>query len=228
LEGDQIELGLVAFWPSDKKQKALQKLKGPEKKILSMLDNLTFALAKTLDRPLPKKTKKWIQRNDKVVIESLYRYGQGLDLYYKRSLSSMILARVKFKRAEDYDILFLPPFLARAKVEMFLAEKNSEEKEKLLELAYESLRKALYSNETLLEGYELIAEVYFRRGDHVGAVREGLRALRLNPLSIQARIPMAQAYQAMGKWEEAETELKKVLEIDPANVQARQLLGSKN
>lgn len=225
-ERNQLESALVLFWPADEKRKEVRRLLASEEDVLEVLDDFALALADNLGRSLTKKQVRWIQNDEAVSLKSWVRYGRGLDFYYKKSVSAMILAREQFRKAEYYDVLFLPPYLALAKTEMFLAARDPASKDEYYSKAYESLRKALFTDSKYLDAYELLSELYYLKGDYVSAVREGLKAVRLNPLSVQSRFFIAKAYFAMNKRVEAERELRKILEIDPANEDARRMLNS--
>lgn len=225
LDEKQMECALNMVSTTSGRKETLKNMTGREKDILKMLDLFTLSLAQRLDRSLSKKQKAWIQRKDRVSLKSLTRYGKGLELYYEKNVNGMVLAREQFRKAEKQDVLFLLPYVARAKAELFLLNKKPKQRKKLLADAHESLRKAIFINSKFLEGYELLSQVYYLKGDYVGCVREGLRAIRLNPLSIQARLFVAKGYDAMNKMAEAKRELKKILELDPTHLEARELLG---
>lgn len=224
LDKKKIELRLVALDSSSGKRHVVRKLQGPESKVLEMLDDFTLVLAKQFNREIDSKREKWIKSQKNLSLKAWSRYGRGLDFYYKQTQGGMILAQEQFRKAEFFDVLFLPPYVARAKAELFLYKSNPKNK-KYLDGAYESLRKALFTDSKYLEAYELLSVVYFEKGNYADSVREGLRALRLKPLSLPARLSVAEAYIAMNKKAEAERELNKILEVDPTNKEARRLLS---
>ncbi len=223
LEDKRIELHLKMMDVSDGKIESLRKLRGQEEKILEMLSDFTLVVAQYFKRDLTKKQIKEIKKSESVSISSMYRYGRGLDFYFKKQPGAAVLALEQFKKAEFFDLLFLPAYVARAKTNLFLYS-NKVQPKRNLDAAYENLRKALFTDSKYLEAYELLSQVYYEKGNYVDSIREGFRALRLNSFSADARLSMARSYLKMDKRSNAVEQVEKVLEINPTNIEARKVL----
>ncbi len=224
LDKKQIELHLRLVDPATGNFDVLRKLKGPQDKVLEMFDDFTFVLAQHFSIELDSAKKKWIQNRLQVSAEAWDRYGRGLDFARKGNQAGAILALEQFKKAEFFDILFLPTYVARAKANLLLY-RLGHDKEENLDMARENVRKALFADSKYLEAYELLAEIYFEKGESIESIREALRALRLNPLSLPARLTLIRSYAKMNKQEELKRELDKLLEIDPSNTEAKRYLS---
>lgn len=220
LEKKQMELHLQLLDPATGKVETLRKLKGPQDKVLEMLHDFTFVLAQHFSIALDAAAKKRIQQHKQVSAEAWDRYGRGLDFARQGTQGGVVLAQEQFKKAEFFDILFLPTYIARAKANLLLY-RLGHNKEENLDMARENVRKALFADSKYLEAYELLAQIYFEKGEPVEAIRESLRALRLNSLSLPARLTLIRSYAKLGKRDELHRELDKLFEIDPTNTEAR-------
>ena len=220
LEKKQMELHLQLLDPATGNVEVLRKLKGPQDKVLEMLHDFTFVLAQHFSIELDAAAKKRIEHHKQVSAEAWDRYGRGLDFLRQGTQGGVVLAQEQFKKAEFFDILFLPTYIARAKANLLLY-RLGHNKEENLDMARENVRKALFADSKYLEAYELLAEIYFEKGEPVEAIRESLRALRLNSLSLPARLTLIRSYAKMGKNDELRREIDKLLEVDPTNTQAQ-------
>ncbi|CAH8263280.1 unnamed protein product [Arabidopsis lyrata] len=76
----------------------------------------------------------------------------------------------------------------------------------------DDLRSICYSNRAIC---------YLKLGKYAEAIKEGTKAIELNPSYTKAFVRRAEAHEKLEHFEEALTDLKKILELDPSNDQAR-------
>ncbi|KAG2308198.1 hypothetical protein Bca52824_027946 [Brassica carinata] len=65
------------------------------------------------------------------------------------------------------------------------------------------------------------ATCYLKLGKYAEATKESTKAIELNPSYTKALVRRAEAHEKLEHFEEALTDLKKILELDPSNDQAR-------
>nr|CAB3465701.1 unnamed protein product [Digitaria exilis] len=71
---------------------------------------------------------------------------------------------------------------------------------------------------------DALTDEQLREGKHDETIKECTKALELNPSYLKALIRRAEAHEKLEHYEEAIADLKKVIELDPSNQQAKRSL----
>jgi tetratricopeptide (TPR) repeat protein len=115
--------------------------------------------------------------------------------------------------------------LVRVKAAMALSRRTlgplSEADRKRMDRAAAEYRDSLLARPDLWSSHFHLGNYDFQRGDWTQALEAYERALHRNPQSVPVLIKIAAVQTRLGKREEAEKWLRKALEIDPKNIEAK-------
>jgi len=87
-----------------------------------------------------------------------------------------------------------------------------------VEAAEAKLRKAIELNPNYAHAYERLSDLMFEAGRMEEAVLYAQKGVALDPLSLGLRGSLGKAFEATGRYDEAEAQYRRAVDIDPSNI----------
>ena len=193
--------------------------------LLAIERDLSAALVRTLDIDLP----------DEVVSQRARRYDVDPEAHqlYLRARQMLVGSTREMDKAVDFlkQAIAIDPDYALAHAQLgraylLRAYHSVMERDEAIELARESVERALEIDDRLAEGHAVSAEIkYLFDWDWAGADRDLRRAVELDPGSDTVHLIYADFLAAMGRFDEAIAESEKAKELDPLSPSAAHMLA---
>lgn len=151
-------------------------------------------------------------------VEAYNAYTQGRFLWNKRTEENLMKAIEYFKRAVELDPEYALAYAGLADVYNVLPSNVGIPVEEVLPKAKEAASKALQLDDNLGEAHASLGLALSLEEDTLGAEKEYLTAIELNPAYAYAHYWYAMLLGEMGKHEESLRELETAYELDPLSV----------
>jgi serine/threonine protein kinase/Tfp pilus assembly protein PilF len=151
-------------------------------------------------------------------VEAYNAYTQGRFLWNKRTEENLMKAIEYFQTAVELDPKYALAYSGLADVYNVLPSNVGTPVEEVLPQAKEAANKALDLDDNLGEAHASLGLALSLEGDTLGAEKEYLTAIELNPAYAYAHYWYAMLLGRMGKHEESLRELETAYELDPLSV----------
>jgi serine/threonine protein kinase/Tfp pilus assembly protein PilF len=160
-------------------------------------------------------------------VEAYNAYAQGRLLWNKRTEENLMRAIDYFQRAVELDPKYALAYSGLADVYNVLPSNVGTPVEEVLPKAKEAASKALDLDDNLGEAHASLGLALKLEGDTLGAEKEYLKAIELNPGYAYAHYWYSLLLGETGRHEESLRELKTAYELDPLSVVILVNLSSK-
>jgi serine/threonine protein kinase/Tfp pilus assembly protein PilF len=197
--------------------------------VFAIQDEITLAVADKLRIELLGEEKTKLIKRYTEDIEAFNLYSKGLFYLNKRTGENLKKAIQYFEKAVEKDSGYALAYARLSESQNLITDYISfPPKEVYLQglKARESALKALEIDNTLAEAYTSLGSIKWKYDwDWDGAEQELLRAIELNPGNANAHFVYAYLLMLMARFEEAITEMKLALELDPLSLIINRNLG---
>jgi TolB-like protein/DNA-binding winged helix-turn-helix (wHTH) protein len=151
-------------------------------------------------------------------VEAYQAYLKGRYFLNKRTGEGITKSIEYFQRASEIDANYALAYAGLADSYQKAVWFMNSPPDQLMEKAQAAARRALELDETLTEGHVAMAAVYYGDWDLSNTVRESELAVKLNPGSADAHHAHAYSLITIGRPDEAISEARQALELDPLDV----------
>jgi TolB-like protein/DNA-binding winged helix-turn-helix (wHTH) protein/Flp pilus assembly protein TadD len=158
--------------------------------------------------------------------EAYREYLRGRFFWEQRSEEALDRSIAHFDRAIQIDPNFALAYAAEAEAYIPLAVRGYRAPKELFSKAKEMATKALALDDTLPGAHNALAAVRFNQYDWIGAEKEFVRAIELNPSYVPARLWHGYFLEALGQQSANLAERKLAQELDPLNLNAGTDVGT--
>jgi eukaryotic-like serine/threonine-protein kinase len=186
--------------------------------VLALQSDVATAIARGIQVELSSAEQSELARNRSVVPEAYEFYLKGRFESAKRTQEGFLQAEDYFKKAVEKDETFAGAYAGLAEVYMYMDSYQMRPAEELVPKGKQAAEKALQLDERLAEAHSALAALRFYNLEAVGVESEYQRAIALNPGFAQGLHWYALYLAAMGRKEEALTEIKLARDIDPKSL----------
>ena len=155
-------------------------------------------------------------------------YLQGRYQWNKRTLDGLQQSIDFFNQAIDKDPRYARAYAGLADAYALLADFNVLPAREVTPKLQSAAAKALELDNTLAEAHTSLAWASFHVWDWAGAEREFKRALELNPGYSTAHLWYGEYLTALGRFDEAQTELSRAVEQNPLSAETNLAVASRS
>jgi tetratricopeptide (TPR) repeat protein len=194
--------------------------------VIALQGDLAAAIAEQVHVRLTSKEREGLARADRVNPEAYDEYLKGRNEWGKRTQAGLEEARRHFLSAAEIDPRFALAYAGLADVYVLQDTYSGLRAEEALPRAEEAARKALEIDDQLAEAYPALGLVkLYRRWDWAGAEADFKRAIELRPNYATAHHWYSILLRDRGRFDEAITEARRALELDPLSLIMNANLG---
>ncbi len=194
--------------------------------VIALQGDLAGAIAEQVNVRLTSREKEALARADRVNPEAYDEYLKGRHEWATRTRASLEEARRHFLSAAEIDPRFALAYAGLADVYVLQDTYSGLDAEKALPLAEDAAKKALAIDDQLAEAYPALGLVkLYRRWDWAGAEADFKRAIELRPSYATAHHWYSILLRDRGRFDEAISEARRALELDPLSLIMNANLG---
>lgn len=195
--------------------------------MLRVQSEVALAISGKVELHLGEETRRHLKAAPTVSPEAHEAYLQGLHTSELRTKSGMEQAIEEFEKAVRLDPNYAAAYAALARVYSLTSVPGGRSAQESMPKAREAAMRAVSLNDSLAEGHVVLGfiKAHFEF-DWPGAEREYRRGLELSPNDANAHFFYSNSYLSpLGRHEEAITEMKKAIELDPFSAVTQSFLG---
>ena len=186
--------------------------------VLALQSDVATAIAHGISVELTSAEQTQLARNRSVVPEAYEFYLKGRFESAKRTQEGFLAAEEYFKKAIDRDPTFAGAYAGLAEVYLNMSSYQVRPSKEVIPLAKQAVAKALELDDRLAEAHSVLASIRFYNLELQGVESEFQRGIALNPGFAQGLHWYALYLAAMGRTQEAKTEIKLARDIDPKSL----------
>jgi TolB-like protein/Tfp pilus assembly protein PilF len=186
--------------------------------IFEVEDSISEQVAKALTLQLTREEKEQLVKHPTQNTEAYQAYLRGRYFWSKRTPESFKKALDYFQQAIEIDPNYALAYCGLADYYIWVSGFNLVPPKEYLVKAEEAALKALHLDETLSEAHTSLGHHKVLTWDWLGAEKAFKRAIELNPNNADAHYRNAVYLQVFGCFDEAISENRKALEIDPLSI----------
>ena len=186
--------------------------------VLALQSDVATAIARGISVELTSEEQTELARNRSVVPEAYEDYLKGRFASAKRTQEGFLAAEDYFKKAIARDPTFAGAYAGLAEVYLNMGAYQMRPAKETVPLAKMNVAKALELDERLAEAHSVLAAIRFYNLELQGVESEFQRAIALNPGFAQGLHWYGLYLAAMGRNEEASTEMGLARDIDPKSL----------
>lgn len=187
--------------------------------IFAVQDSISDQAARSLTLQLTGSERELMRKHYTQNAEAYQAYLQGRYFWNKRNAEGFKKGLDYFQRAIEIDPNYAPAYAGLADCYIRLNEYGVPMAQESVPRARVAVQKALAIDDDLAEAHATLAFIKFRHDwDFAGAEEEFTRSLRLDPNYSEAHQWHAFYLLAVGRPDEADTEMKRAQELDPLSV----------
>lgn len=225
-EGERLRLSLHVISAKSGKTLWSDHFDGNKNDLLALQDNMSEELVRLLTDRLTKKDSIALAKLPTQIPEAYENYLKGRFFWQKRSYDGLLKAVSFFERAVELDPEFADAYVGLADSHYLIYDYSYDTSPEIVDRAKTAIKKAIVIDANLPASYVTMGLIQTTfEWDWNAAETSLATAISLKPDFPDALHRRAMLYLKMGRFSEAEADIRRALEIDPTSQSMNMNLG---